>query len=152
MKIYLGSDHAGFELKERIKKYLDRSGISYEDVGNDVLESRDDYPDYAMQVAQKVSSENNAHGVLFCGNGVGVCITANKFPNVRAVNTQSRTVAVESREEDDTNILCLAGRHVSYERARKILKAWLGASFKKKARYSRRLEKIKQIENTICKK
>lgn len=147
MKIYLGADHAGLRLKEHIKKYLKLKRFQFEDLGNFVIDLEDDYPDFAKKVALKVSQEKNAKGILFCGNGVGVCIAANKIKGIRAVNTVSPVIAKTSKEEDDTNVLCLAGRHTTISDAKKIVDYWLKARFKRKQKYKRRINKIKRIEN-----
>lgn len=145
MKIYLGADHAGYKLKEKIKGYLESKKISFEDLGNKKYNPIDDYPDYASKVAKKVSLKKGM-GILICGNGVGVCIAANKFKGVRAVNASNMKIAKESRADDDTNVLCLAGRHISEFQAKKIINTWLNTKFKKATKYKRRINKIKKLE------
>ena len=145
-KIYLASDHAGFHLKEEIKHYLDRVKIPYEDIGNTKYQATDDYPDFAYRAAQRVA-KGRARGIMLCHNGVGVCIVANKVKGVRAVNASSVTVARESRRDDDTNVLCLGGEHVSITMAKKIIKAWLETSFSRAKRHRRRVDTIKRLES-----
>src|SRR3989339_1180685 len=104
MKIYLGADHNGFAIKEYIQDYLEAKGYKVEDLGNVKLNPRDDYPDYAKAVAKKVQKNQDALGILFCGSGQGMCITANKFKGVRATLAWSAGVAKKSRHDDNSNI------------------------------------------------
>jgi len=149
-KLALASDHAGCELKEEIKKFLPELGYSFQDFGSDSLESVD-YPDYAKIVAEKVSRGEYERGILLCGSGVGMAIVANKFPKVRAVQVNDIYTAVMSRRHNDTNILALASRVTAKDSAREIVKAWLETPFEA-GRHERRLKKIEEIEESICKK
>jgi ribose 5-phosphate isomerase B len=149
-KLALASDHAGCELKEEIKKFLPELGYSFQDFGSDSLESVD-YPDYAKIVAEKVSRGEYVRGILLCGSGVGMAIVANKFPKVRAVQVNDIYTAVMSRRHNDTNILALASRVTAKDSAREIVKAWLETPFEA-GRHERRLKKIEEIEESICKK
>lgn len=143
--IIIGSDHAGFHLKEEIKQYLDRKNISYVDLGNKNYVRTDDYPDVAHAVATKVAKIKSV-GILLCHNGVGVCIVANKVKGIRAVNAPSVTIAKESRRDDDTNILCLGGEHISVSLAKRIIKTWLETPFSRAKRHHRRVAKIKKLD------
>ena len=145
--LYIGSDHAGYNLKEEIKDYLGELDYIYEDLGNKELDYQDDYVDFAVKVAEKVSADKNAKGILFCGTGVGVCIAANKFKDVRAALVYDEFSAKSSREDDDANILCLGGRTISPELAQKIVKIWIETDFSGGERHVRRLKKIEEIEN-----
>lgn len=145
MKVYIGSDHAGWRLKEQLKKYLTAIGVEFEDLGNTKLDPKDDYPDYAEKVAQRVAKEKE-RGILICDSGVGVAIVANKVKGIRAVNAQSEKVARRSREDDDTNVLCLGQDYVSPALAKKIMTAWLRTLFSTAPRHQRRVDKIKRIE------
>ena len=149
-KLALASDHAGCELKEEIKKFLPELGYSFQDFGSDSLESVD-YPDYAKIVAEMVSRGEYERGILLCGSGVGMAIVANKFPKVRAVQVNDIYTAVMSRRHNDTNILALASRVTAKDSAREIVKAWLETPFEA-GRHERRLKKIEEIEESICKK
>lgn len=148
MKIFLGADHNGFELKEALKKYLRRAGFDFEDLGNRKLDLQDDYPDFAQRVAQKVAQEK-AKGILICGSGIGVCIVANRFRGVRAAQVFNEQQAKKAKEDDDVNILCLAGREIDKEKAKKIVRAWLQTKFSRLARHQRRLNKIQKLEPGI---
>ena len=150
MLIYLGADHRGFELKEKIKSFLVERAYPVSDLGSSVLTPDDDYPQIAKQVAEKVSIDfDRAKGILICGSGVGMCIAANKYPNVRAALGFSTDQAYDSRKEDDTNILCLASGHTSLEEALKIITTWLQTPFSEEERHRRRLRQIEHIEAEI---
>ena len=142
--IVLGADHAGFKVKEYLKRLLAEKGYQTEDVGTYDQESVD-YPDFAERVGRKVSGKKTRQGVLSCGTGVGASIAANKVPGIRAALAYSPRVARLSREHDDANVLVLEGRPFRKERARKILNAWLKAAFSG-GRHLRRVRKISAIE------
>ena len=146
MKIFLGADHAGFQLKERIKTHLAQHGHEFEDMGNVKYDARDDYPDYAKAVAEKVSKTKDSRGLLICGSGVGVCIVANKIKGIRAVNAFTVKVAKSSREDDDTNVLCFGADWADPRKIEKVLDVWMETAFNKAPRFKRREEKIRRIE------
>ena len=137
--IYIGADHAGFALKEIVKKYLVRTGRTFMDLGAAEFDERDDYPDFAKRVARAVVIDEGK-GILICGSGIGMCIAANKVAGARAVNAESEKIARISREHNDANILCLGGRTIAPQKAKKIIKAWLDASFNGLPRYKRRIK------------
>tara|TARA_Y100000310_G_C20377164_1_gene666289 strand:- start:310 stop:753 length:444 start_codon:yes stop_codon:yes gene_type:complete len=140
-KIYIGSDHAGFTLKEKLKKWFDTKGIAYEDLGNLKFDKDDDYPDYAAKVA-KAAVKNKAKGILICGSAEGVCIAANKIKGVRAVNPSTVKLATLSREHNNANVLCLSGWFSSTLRKKKMIHAFLNTTFSKESRHRRRVRKI----------
>jgi len=142
--IYLGSDHAGYNLKEEIKKYLKELGYDFEDLGNKEIDPEDDYPDFVLPVVKKVVEGENK-GILFCATGAGSCIAANRIKGIRAVQVWDEFTAIQSREHNDANVLCLGGRVLSAEDAQKIVKAWLETEFSGEERHNRRLEKIEEI-------
>jgi len=144
--LYLGADHAGFKLKEAIKKYL--SGLRYEfkDLGALKLDKKDDYPDFGAKVAGAVAKNpKKDKGILVCGSAEGMGMVANKFRGVRAAVIYNEETAKLSREHNDANVLSISGWSLSEAKAKKIVKAWLGAKFAG-GRHMRRLEKITQIE------
>ena len=145
-KIYLGADHRGFKLKENIKNYLDSIKIPYEDLGAFELDPTDDYPDYAVKVAQKVAEERS-RGILICGSAIGVCIVANKFKGVYAAPVSTEQEAMVSMTHNNANVLCLAGWNLSLAKAKKIVRIWLRTEHKIVVRHERRLAKVKAIEN-----
>ena len=141
MKIALGSDHAGFALKEKLIAYLKKNKIVHRDFGT-YSEDSCDYSDYAFPVARAVAAGKYARGILICGSGVGVTITANRVKGVRAVNVHDLYTAKQSREHGDSNVLCLAGRRIKPARALAILKLWLKTPFSGELRHLRRIRKI----------
>ncbi|MDA2922799.1 RpiB/LacA/LacB family sugar-phosphate isomerase [Patescibacteria group bacterium AH-259-L07] len=142
MTIFIGSDHAGFTLKQELKKYLDTLGIKCEDAGNIVFDPTDDYPDFSYAVARKVRKTRGARGILICDSGVGVCMAANKVSGIRAVNAYNIKIAEKSREHNNSNILCLGQDYMSSRQAEKIVKAWLETKFSAATRHHRRVDKI----------
>ena len=143
--VFLGSDHAGFKLKEVIRIYLEELDVHYIDFGNTKYDPNDDYPDYSYAVAKQVA-DGMGKGLLFCGNAEGVCMVANKVDGVRAAIGYNEYAAKTSRQDDDANILCLPGRVITNEEAKAIVKIWLSTNFSEDERHKRRLEKIKKIE------
>ncbi len=146
MKIYLGADHKGYGLKEKISKWLFDWGYSFEDLGAQSLDPKDDYTVYAEKVASLVGKEQGSRGILLCGSGVGVDATANKFDGVRASLGKSRNQIKAGRNDDDMNILVLAADYTKDEEAKEMLKAFLETKFAGKQRYLKRLEDIAKIE------
>lgn len=147
MKIYLGSDHAGFEVKEKIKKHLDKRGISYDDLGPYEFKISDDYPDYAFKVAEKVAKSSEAQGILVCGSGAGMAIAANKVKGIRAVEAYDTYLAKMSKEHNNANILAVGARDTKFNEIKKIIDIWLKTKFSDKDRHKRRIRKISNYEN-----
>lgn len=143
MKIAIGSDHAGFKLKEIIKNYLKRKKIEFKDFGTHSEESVD-YPDYAFPVAEAVARGEFDRGILTCGSGVGATIAANKVKGIRAVNAYDTYTAKQSRAHGDCNVLSLAGRKLSRAKATKIVDVWLKTEFSGEERHLRRIRKIEK--------
>ena len=144
MKIALGADHAGFPLKEKIKRWLTEQGLQVDDKGTLSLDSVD-YPDYARKVGEEVAAKKADRGVLVCGSGIGMSIAANKVPGVRAANAHTVYEAQMSREHNDANVLTLGARVLTDDEAHSILDMWLRTKFAG-GRHQRRVEKIAQIE------
>ena len=144
-KIYIGSDHAGFELKEKIKKYLKERRLRFEDLGTHSSESVD-YPDYAFSVAKKVAKEKNSRGILICGTGTGMVIAANKVKGIRAVAAYDKYSAEMSRLHNDANVLALRGRFFPFKRIKEIVFVWLATQFSGEPRHKRRINKISRFE------
>ena len=145
MKIYIGSDHAGFKLKQKVKKWLDKNSIQYEDLGAHKLDPKDDYPDFAEKVAKKVT-RNKTKGILICGSAQGVCIAANKIKGALAVVPFSIKEAQLAREHEDANIICLSGWYFMPQKAVRMVRKFLNTKFSGAARHRRRLQKIKKLE------
>jgi ribose 5-phosphate isomerase B len=142
-KIAIGSDHRGFQLKQALKEELARLGMTVEDVGA-FSEDSADYPEFAGMVARKVSCRECTRGILVCGSGIGMSITANKFPGVRAALCHDLNTARMSRLHNDANVLVL-GESVGSELAQQMLKAWCETPFEA-GRHQRRLDLIRAIE------
>lgn len=152
MRVVIGSDHGGFELKEQLKKFLKASSYDVEDAGNLKMEKNDDYPDFARKVAEAVGKEGreigqrNVMGVLVCRSAAGMVIAANKVKGVRAVAAFDETSAIHSRKHNDANVLALSGDWLEAGAARNVMGAWLETPYSNEARHTRRLKKILEME------
>jgi len=144
MKLAIASDHGGFHLKQAILNFLSSRKIQYVDLGV-ASEDSVDYPDYAAQVAQKVVGGEVDGGILVCGTGIGMAISANKVAGIRAANVSTEYEAQMSREHNDANVLALGGRVVDETTANAIVDKWLSSSFLG-GRHQRRVDKIMDIE------
>lgn len=145
-RIALGADHAGFHVKETIKKFLESSGYAVDDLGTRSEESVD-YPDYARAVAERVAAGKNQLGILACGTGIGMSITANKVPGIRAALAHDAMTARLAREHNDANVLTLGGRVVDAAAAIEIVRCFLSAQFAG-GRHQRRIDEITELEHT----
>ena len=145
--ILIGSDHGGFDLKEKIKKFLIGEKVEFEDIGTKINESVD-YPDYGIKVARAVSEGKAERGILVCGTGIGMSIVTNKFAKIRATLCSDTYSAKMSREHNDSNILILGGRIIEDEKALEIVKIWLETPFEG-GRHKRRLDKIDELEKKL---
>lgn len=140
LPVAIGCDHAGFQYKEKIKKFLEQNGWTVSDKGTYSEESTD-YPDYAHPVAQMVAQKEAACGILICGSGNGVCMTANKYANIRAALCWNVELSQLARQHNNANVLCLPQRFVAYEAAENMVKAFLATDFEG-GRHEKRVEKI----------
>lgn len=155
MKLFIGTDHAGFELKEELKVFLEDQGYTIEDMGAHELDPEDDYPDYIIPVAKAVATNPEVKGIILGGSGQGEAIVANRFKGIRAVvfNGQyephdGREVPDEiiiSREHNDSNILSLGARFLSADDAKRAVTKWLATPFSADERHLRRIEKIDNL-------
>jgi len=141
MKIAIGSDHAGFKMKQIVLEYLKQQGMDVKDFGTYSEESVD-YPDYVRPVAEAVAKGEAERGIALCGSGVGACITANKVKGIRAVLVYDVYTAKQSREHGDCNVLCLAGKKLKEDQAKEIVAVWLKTEFSGEERHLRRIKKI----------
>jgi len=141
----MGADHAGFELKDKIKQHLQQQGITVRDEGTSSPDSVD-YPDYARAVAHDVSEHRADLGILVCGSGIGMAISANKIDGIRAANVSSEYEAQMSREHNNANVLALGARILSPDEALRVVDKWLATSFAG-GRHERRVEKIMALES-----
>ncbi|OGM98870.1 MAG: hypothetical protein A2817_03015 [Candidatus Yanofskybacteria bacterium RIFCSPHIGHO2_01_FULL_39_8b] len=144
--IYLGSDHRGFVMKAKLKSLLIEWGYNYEDLGPFEYNKDDDYPDFAKLVGEKVAGEPDSRGILICGSGVGVAMTANKIEGVRAGTMFDVEQVKASVADEDINVIGLANDYSNEENNIKIVKAFLESKFSGEERHVRRVNKIKQLE------
>lgn len=143
MKLFLGSDHGGFLLKESLKTWLHNSGHEVVDCGNTVLDPSDDYPDFAFAVADAVAKDPQARGILLCRSGAGVTIAANKVKGIRAAVCITPEEAAFNRAHDDLNVLSISGDHTPEDGAQKVIEAFLTTPFAvHEERHLRRVKKI----------
>jgi len=149
MDIVIGSDHGGYVLKEEIKKFLQKEGYNVVDFGT-YSEEACDYPDYALLVAEAISRGEYKKGILVDGTGGGVCLTANKVKDVRAVTAYNHLTGAYASEHDDCNILCLGGKMIGSLLAFDIIKQWISTPFGG-GRHTRRLDKISEVEKRYFK-
>lgn len=152
MKIYLATDHAGFEIKEVLKEHLISQGMEVVDCGAHEYDAEDDYPDFIAPAAKAVSVDpENSRAIIFGGSGQGEAIVANKFPNVRAAVFYGGPgeIVTLSREHNDANVLSFGARFVSPEEVKRLVDVWLSEEFTGAERHQRRINKIKKIEQEI---
>ena len=147
MKIFLGSDHGGFELKEELKTWLKGKGYDAVDKGNIKLDPEDDYVDYAAAVAKSVAKTKDGRGLLFCRSAAGMVMAANKINGIRAVAAFDVKSAKHSREHNDANVLALSGDWLDVKKAQEIAEAWLKEPFSTEERHRRRVRKIAALEH-----
>ncbi len=144
MKIGLGSDHGGYELKEYIKEFLEKEKIEYIDYGTDSLESVD-YPDFGLEVSRGVINKECDKGIVICGTGIGISISCNKIPGIRCALCSDTYSARMSVEHNDANVLALGGRVLGKDLAVEIVSTWIKSEFQG-GRHERRINKISDIE------
>ncbi|MFO7300600.1 MAG: ribose 5-phosphate isomerase B [Actinomycetes bacterium] len=145
MRIALGSDHAGYSMKEHLASWLAESGHAVYDLGTH-SEDPVDYPDYATAVARAVLDGRADRGIIVCGSGAGACIAANKLNGIRAAVAHDSYTARQMVEHDDVNVLCLGSRVIGTALAEDVVKTFLEARFTREDRHVRRLEKIRTLE------
>ncbi len=146
MKVYLGTDHAGFQLKEHIKRFLQKEGHEVVDEGALEFNKTDDYPDFIAKAARSVAKDKGSFGIVFGKSGAGEAIVANKVNGIRAVLCFKSENARLAREHNDANVLSLGGGFITPEEAEEVSKAFLETPFSNEERHVRRIEKIKKIE------
>jgi len=146
MRIVIGCDHAGFELKRWVQKRVRALGYSIVDVGSRRLKPGDDYPDYAKAMAEVIQKGKAKRGILICGSGVGASIAINKFKGIRAALCENTFSAHQGVEDDDANVLCLGARVTGPELAMELVDAFLHAHFSNADRHRRRVQKVISFE------
>ena len=145
MKIAIGADHAGVELKKELVEFLKGQGHEVLDLGTHSLE-RVDYPDISKAVGEALQAKKAERGILICGSGVGSCVAANKLRGIRASVCHDTYSAHQGVEHDAMNVLCLGSRVIGSELARELVRAFVSASFIEEERYVRRLAKVKELD------
>ena len=145
MRIAIGSDHAGFELKNKIVKYLQMKKIEVHDMGTFSKDSVD-YPDFATQVCKSIKRDSNDLGILICYTGIGMSMAANKYNGIRAALVTSVENAVLTREHNDTNCLALSAKYTGMALTKEIVSLWLDTPFSENERHQRRIDKITKYE------
>ena len=146
IKIFLGADHRGYELKEKIATWLFDLNYDFEDLGASYLDETDDYIKYATEVASLVAKRPHSRGVLLCGSGVGVEVVANKFDGIRAAIGKNVLQVKAGRTDDDMNVLVIASDFTIEKEAKAMLIAFLETKYEENARRERRLDDIEKIE------
>jgi ribose 5-phosphate isomerase B len=146
MKISIGADHAGYDMKQQLIDFIEKLGHTVHDVGTFEPGKPDDYPDYATLVAQDIRSAEAERGILVCGSGVGVSVAANKYKGIRAGLCHDHYSAHQGVEHDDMNVLVLGARIIGAMTAQDAVEAFLKANFSGEERHLRRLNKVKGIE------
>jgi ribose 5-phosphate isomerase B len=147
MKIYIGADHNGFEMKRMLTESLIRAGYEVIDEGDSKLDPQDDFPQFAARTvaAMKACDDPDPRGILICGSGQGICIAANRFKGIRAALAWNMEEVHASRNDDDANILCLPARYMSADEALKLTEAWLAIPFAGAARFKRRIKQLDEL-------
>ena len=147
MKIYIGADHNGFTLKRQLAEFLAHSGYEVADEGDEMLDPKDDFPQFAARVvaAMKASGDPDPRGILICGSGQGMCMAANRFKGIRASLVWDVQEARMSRNDDDANVLCLPARTVKEADVERIVRAWLTTGFAGASRFKRRIKEIDEL-------
>lgn len=149
MRIAIGADHGGFDLKQELKVLLSSQGHEVEDVGAHRLEPTDDYPDFTLAVAKIVANRGAERGIMICGSGVGASVAANKVKGVRASVCHDTYSAHQGVEHDDMNVLCLGARIVGLELAWELAAEFLAANYSGEERHQRRLDKVLDMEDHL---
>ena len=149
MKVAIGADHGGFELKAEIKELLTNTGKEVSDLGAYRYDPDDDFPDSAIAVAREVAEGKADRGIIICGSGVGACVAANKIKGIRASVCHDLYSASQGVEHDDMNVLCLGGRIIDPELAKDLVSVFLSANYINEGKYKRRVDKILKLEEGL---
>ncbi|HSX15366.1 MAG TPA: RpiB/LacA/LacB family sugar-phosphate isomerase [Candidatus Saccharimonadales bacterium] len=150
MKIYLGADHNGFEFKKQLAEYLRRSGYEVVDEGDKELRPEDDFPQFASKVVLSMRGDTDpaqARGILICGSGQGMCMAANRFKGIRAALAFDQEEARASRNDDDSNMLCLSSRYLDFDKSLGVVHTWLMTPFAGAPRFKRRIQELDELGN-----
>lgn len=146
MKIGIAADHGGFELKEHLRQMLTQQGFDIKDFGAYTYDSKDDFPDFVVPLAQAVGTGEVERGIAVCGSGVGASIAVNKVKGVRAALITETYSARQGVEHDDMNMICLGGRVIGIELVKELIQAFLSAKYEGEERHLRRMKKVADLE------
>lgn len=147
MKVYIGADHNGFEMKRQLAEFLRSKGYDVADEGDAKLDPADDFPQFAARTitAIKASDDADPRGILICGSGQGMCMAANRYRGIRASLCWDMDEARASRNDDDSNVLCLPARFISNDEAESIVSVWLETPFAGASRFKRRIKQMDEL-------
>ncbi|MCL5112920.1 MAG: RpiB/LacA/LacB family sugar-phosphate isomerase [Patescibacteria group bacterium] len=146
MNIYFAADHNGYYLKDQLIDYIGKFGeYSPIDVGNQDYDKNDDFPNYAFRAINKILNDKDSVGVFICGSGQGMAMAANRFKNIRASLCWNTSEAIDSRNDDNANVLCFSSKQTSLKQAKTILTVWLSSEFSKAPRFIRRINELDQF-------
>jgi len=150
MKIYIGADHNGWQMKNELREWLIGEGYEVEDMGPAEFAQDDDYPDYGFRVAEAVAADSTgqSYGILLCGSGVGMSVVADKVKGIRAAVIHNVDIAKAAQRDDDINVLALGALYIDTEKAKQIIQTWLSTTFSKEERHVRRVGKIQAYEES----
>ena len=150
MRIFIGADHRGFELKDKIIDYLHEKNIRIEDLGSYEYQKEDDYPDFAKKVVEAVLQEPEERlGIVICGSGVGTSIVANRYKKIRCGVALNKEQVAHAREKDHINILSLASDYFDFDQATQLINAFIDTPLTSEAKYLRRIKKIEELDHNI---
>jgi ribose 5-phosphate isomerase B len=150
MKVYIGADHRGFELKQQLIPWLTKKGHDVIDCGNTVLDPLDDFPDFSFAVAEKVADDPASRGIIICGSGGGVTIAANKVVGIRCGTVSNADEVKHNRENNDVNMIALASDYTPFKESCEFADIFLTTAFKGDEKYTRRIQKISTYESACC--
>jgi ribose 5-phosphate isomerase B len=145
--VYIGADHRGYKLKEKIKSWFGEWRETHKDLGPDKFDPEDDYPDFGIAVGEAVAKDKGSLGIVVCGSGIGISVAANKVKGVRAAVVFNEDGAFHARDSDDLNVLSLPVDYLSESQAKKVIEVFLKTKFSGEKRHKRRIGKIKEYEN-----
>ncbi len=149
MTIYIGADHRGFGLKEKLVEWLKTAKYPVRDIGSHALDPQDDYPEIGAALASQVSADQNSLGILLCGSGIGMCVVANKVAGVRCCLGFEASQVKHGREADNCNVISLAADHLSLDQAQKLVSAFIQTDYQPKPERDRRLAQIDKLEYSL---
>jgi len=144
MKLAIGTDHRGFELKEKLKKYFEDNKYIVKDFGTNSTESVD-YPDFGKAVGESVAKKESDFGIAICGSGIGICIAADKVKGVRAVNANTEQLAEMARKHNNANVICIGSDFIDFDTAVKFIKIFIQTKFDGGERHERRIDELDKI-------